>query len=80
MDILIPDETTNEMAGFQMDMTLDQQLTYQLLSGPELLRGVSPGIPVPSQGDPGACPYLDPPRSDHHSDTAVVPPLRALGR
>ncbi len=34
MDILIPDETTNEMAGFQMDMTLDQQLTYQLLSGP----------------------------------------------
>ena len=32
MDILIPDETTNELSGFVMDMTLDQQLTYELLA------------------------------------------------
>jgi hypothetical protein len=30
----VPDETTGEMAGFVMDMTLDQDITYRLISGP----------------------------------------------
>jgi hypothetical protein len=34
MDMLVPDEESGEMVGFQMDMTMDQELTYQLLSGP----------------------------------------------
>ena len=34
MDMNVPDETTGEMAGFVMDMTLDQEITYRLLSGP----------------------------------------------
>ncbi|MGH8950635.1 MAG: hypothetical protein ACRDX9_04350 [Acidimicrobiia bacterium] len=34
MDMNIPDETTGELAGFVMDMTLDQDITYRLLSGP----------------------------------------------
>ncbi|HLF43176.1 MAG TPA: hypothetical protein VJA46_06570 [Acidimicrobiia bacterium] len=34
MDMMIPDETTGEMIGFQMDMTIDQDITYHLISGP----------------------------------------------
>jgi hypothetical protein len=34
MDMNVPDETTGEMAGFVMDMTLDQDITYRLISGP----------------------------------------------
>jgi hypothetical protein len=34
MDMNIPDEKTGEMAGFVMDMTLDQDVTYRLISGP----------------------------------------------
>jgi hypothetical protein len=34
MDVNIPDEKTGEMAGFVMDMTLDQDVTYRLISGP----------------------------------------------
>jgi hypothetical protein len=35
MDMNVPDEQTGEMAGFVMDMTLDQDITYRLISGPE---------------------------------------------
>jgi hypothetical protein len=35
MDMNVPDETTGEMAGFVMDMTLDQDITYRLISGQE---------------------------------------------
>lgn len=34
MDMNIPDEKTGEMAGFVMDMALDQDVTYRLISGP----------------------------------------------
>lgn len=34
MDMNIPDEVTGEMAGLVMDMTLDQDVTYRLISGP----------------------------------------------
>ena len=34
MDMNIPDEKTGELAGFVMDMTLDQDVTYRLISGP----------------------------------------------
>jgi hypothetical protein len=34
MDMDIPDEETGEMAGLVMDMTLDQDVTYRLISGP----------------------------------------------
>ncbi|HSJ84914.1 MAG TPA: hypothetical protein VLA91_13985 [Acidimicrobiia bacterium] len=34
MDMNMPDETTGEMIGFVMDMTLDQDITYRLISGP----------------------------------------------
>jgi hypothetical protein len=34
MDMSMPDEETGEMAGFVMDMTLDQDVTYRLISGP----------------------------------------------
>jgi hypothetical protein len=34
MDMNIPDEETGEMSGFVMDMTLDQDVTYRLISGP----------------------------------------------
>ena len=34
MDMMIPDETTGEMIGFQMEMTIDQGITYHLISGP----------------------------------------------
>lgn len=34
MDMNIPDETTGEMVGFVMDMSLDQDITYRLISGP----------------------------------------------
>jgi hypothetical protein len=35
MDMNIPDEETGEMSGFVMDMTLDQDVTYRLISGPQ---------------------------------------------
>jgi hypothetical protein len=35
MDMNVPDEQTGEMAGFVMDMTLDQDITYRLIRGPE---------------------------------------------
>jgi hypothetical protein len=35
MDMNVPDEKTGEMAGFVMDMTLDQDISYRLISGPE---------------------------------------------
>lgn len=35
MDMNVPDDTTGEMAGFVMDMTLDQDITYRLISGPD---------------------------------------------
>jgi hypothetical protein len=35
MDMNVPDEKTGQMAGFVMDMTLDQDVTYRLISGPE---------------------------------------------
>jgi hypothetical protein len=35
MDMNVPDDQTGEMAGFVMDMTLDQDITYRLISGPE---------------------------------------------
>jgi hypothetical protein len=31
----VPDDTTGEMAAFVMDMTLDQDITYRLISGPD---------------------------------------------
>ena len=34
MDMNIPDETSGEMVGFVMDMSLDQDITYRLTSGP----------------------------------------------
>lgn len=34
MDMNIPDEQTGEMVGFVMDMTLDQDISYRLVSGP----------------------------------------------
>jgi hypothetical protein len=34
MDINVPDEETGEMAGFQMDMAIDQSITYRLIDGP----------------------------------------------
>ena len=35
MDMNVPDQETGEMAGLVMDMTLDQDITYRLISGPE---------------------------------------------
>jgi hypothetical protein len=35
MDMNIPDEETGQMSGFVMDMTLDQDVTYRLISGPQ---------------------------------------------
>ena len=35
MDMMIPDETTGEMIGFQMEMTIDQDISYHLISGPQ---------------------------------------------
>ncbi|MGA7097028.1 MAG: hypothetical protein WB245_05620 [Acidimicrobiia bacterium] len=34
MDIMIPDENTSELVGFQMSMTMDQNVSYRLLSEP----------------------------------------------
>jgi hypothetical protein len=34
MDMNVPDEETGEMAGFQMDMAIDQSITYRLIDGP----------------------------------------------
>jgi hypothetical protein len=34
MDMNVPDETTGEMVGFVMDMTLDQDISYRLIDGP----------------------------------------------
>jgi hypothetical protein len=34
MDMMIPDDTTGEMIGFQMEMVIDQVITYHLISGP----------------------------------------------
>jgi len=34
MEMNIPDEETGEMVGFVMDMSLDQDITYRLVSGP----------------------------------------------
>lgn len=34
MDIMIPDETTSELVGFQMSMSFDQSVGYRLLSEP----------------------------------------------
>jgi hypothetical protein len=34
MDMNVPDEETGELVGFEMDMTLDQDITYRLISGP----------------------------------------------
>ncbi|MGH8872490.1 MAG: acid shock protein [Acidimicrobiia bacterium] len=34
MDMSIPDEQTGEMVGFVMDMNLDQDISYRLISGP----------------------------------------------
>jgi hypothetical protein len=34
MDMNVPDETTGELVGFQMDMILDQDISYRLISGP----------------------------------------------
>jgi len=35
MDMLVPDETTGEMTGFQMEMSIDQGISYHLISGPQ---------------------------------------------
>ncbi len=35
MDMNVPDEKTGEMAGLVMDMTLDQDVSYRLISGPD---------------------------------------------
>jgi hypothetical protein len=34
MELNIPDDETGEMVGFVMDMSLDQDITYRLISGP----------------------------------------------
>lgn len=34
MDMNLPDEASGEMSGFVMDMALDQDVTYRLISGP----------------------------------------------
>jgi hypothetical protein len=34
MDLNIPDEETGEMVGFVMEMSLDQDITFRLISGP----------------------------------------------
>ena len=34
MDMNIPDETTGEMSGFIMDMVIDSEMEYRLISGP----------------------------------------------
>jgi hypothetical protein len=34
MDMNIPDETTGEMSGFVMDMVIDQDLEYRLITAP----------------------------------------------
>jgi hypothetical protein len=34
MDLNIPDEETGEMVGFVMEMSLDQDMTFRLISGP----------------------------------------------
>lgn len=34
MDINVPDETTGELVGFQMEMGMTQQISYQLLDSP----------------------------------------------
>jgi hypothetical protein len=34
MDMMIPDDTTGEMISFQMEMVIDQVITYHLISGP----------------------------------------------
>lgn len=34
MELNMPDEDTGEMVGFEMDMALDQVITYRLISGP----------------------------------------------
>lgn len=34
MDMNVPDEETGEMVGFEMDMAIDQDITYRLISGP----------------------------------------------
>jgi hypothetical protein len=34
MDINVPDETTQEMVAFVMNMALDQELSFKLTSGP----------------------------------------------
>jgi hypothetical protein len=34
MDMNVPDETTGDMVGFVMDMTLDQDISYRLIDGP----------------------------------------------
>jgi len=33
--MMIPDDTTGEMIGFQMEMAIDQGITYHLISGPQ---------------------------------------------
>ncbi len=35
MDMNVPDEKSGEMAGLMMDMTLDQDVSYRLISGPD---------------------------------------------
>jgi hypothetical protein len=35
MDMMIPDDTTGEMIGFQMEMAINQGITYRLIAGPE---------------------------------------------
>ena len=34
MDINVPDDTTGELVGFQMEMAMSQQISYQLLDSP----------------------------------------------
>lgn len=35
MDMTIPDDTTGELMSFQMDMSIEQTITYHLISGPQ---------------------------------------------
>ncbi len=35
MDIKVPDDTTGEIMAFQMDMSINQGITYHLISGPQ---------------------------------------------
>ena len=35
MDMKIPDDTTGEIMAFQMEMSIDQGITYHLISGPQ---------------------------------------------